>query len=96
MRYLSHILTGKGVAIDEMKVKAIKIMIEPRNKKKLLTFLGMINYVAKFIPNSSQMTVSLRQLTKKDVSFVWNTAQHKTFRKLKEILYMSTTGFSVF
>lgn len=66
-------------------------MKEPKNKKELLTFLGtyvgfLVNYVGKFIPNSSQLTVSLRQLMKKDVSFIWNTAQQEAFNKMKEVL----------
>lgn len=61
-------------------------MSEPQNKKELLTFLGTINYVSKFIPNCSQLTASLRELTKKDVPFVWGTAQQKAFRNMKEVL----------
>ena len=30
---------------------------------------GMVNYLGKFIPNLSQITVPLRQLLKKDVLF---------------------------
>lgn len=86
IRYLDHILTGEGVAIDDTKVQAIKEMSEPHNKKDLLTFLGTINYVSKFIPNCSQLTASLRELTKKDVSFVWGTAQQNAFRNMKNVL----------
>lgn len=42
---------GEGVAVDDIKVQAIKEMSVPQNKKDLLTFLGTINYVSKFIPN---------------------------------------------
>ena len=62
VKYLGHDLTGEGVEVDQIKVKAIKEMRIPENKKELLTFLGTVNYVAKFIPNFAQITSNLRHL----------------------------------
>lgn len=70
----------------DTKVQAIKEMSDPQNKKDLLTFLGTINYMSKFIPNCSQLMASLRELTKKDVPFVWGTAQQNAFRNMKNVL----------
>lgn len=86
VKYLGHDLTGEGVEVDQTKVKAIKEMRVPENKKELLTFLGTVNYVAKFIPNFAQITSSLRQLTKKDVQFTWSESQQKAFDNLKQKL----------
>ena len=33
--------------------------------------LGMVNYVAKFAPNISEVTAPLRELLKKDVAWHW-------------------------
>lgn len=86
VKYLGHILTENGIEVDEEKVESIKRMKTPENKKELLTFLGMVNYVQKFIPNCAQLTGSLRQLIKNGVPYVWGNTQKESFLKLKEIL----------
>ena len=47
------------------KVEAIKKMPYPSDVKGLQRFLGMVNYLAKFIPNSSSHTVHFRRLLEK-------------------------------
>lgn len=59
----------KYLKIAQDRIKAILEMKEPKTQKELLRFLGMINYVARFIPNVSEVTAPLRQLIKKDVPF---------------------------
>lgn len=86
VKYLGHILSGNGIEVDKERVESIKKMNVPKNKKELLTFLGTVNYVSKFIPNAAQLTSSLRQLTKKDVPFVWGKAQQDSFVTLRETL----------
>lgn len=46
----------------------------------------MINYVARFIPNVSEVTAPLRQLIKKDVPFLWSKEQDKAYKTLKKLL----------
>ena len=50
--YIGHILS-KGLKPDPKKVQAITEMNRPQNKEDLQRFLGMITYVAKFIPKFS-------------------------------------------
>ena len=47
---LGHILTADGIYPDPEKVKAIFDMPIPANKGELQTFLGMVAYLGKFIP----------------------------------------------
>ena len=48
--------------------------------------LGMIQYLAKFLPNLSDITKPLREreLTHKEVKWVWDQPQENAFRKLQE------------
>ena len=41
-------------------------MKNPENINELKTFLGMVNYLGKFLPNLSKETEHLRILEKKD------------------------------
>ena len=65
--YLGHTLTSKGVKPDPGKAKAITEMQFPQSKQELRTFLGMITYLGKFVPNLSDITTPLRDLLEKDL-----------------------------
>jgi hypothetical protein len=75
-----------GVSPDTSKVLAIQEMPAPADRKELERFLGVTNYLAKFIPNYSTVTTPLRELLRKDVVFRWDHSQEKAFQKLKELL----------
>lgn len=66
---MGHKLSGKGVTADESKIEAITNMEAPKDKKSLERFLGLINYVGKFVKNLSQLTAPLCELLKKSVDF---------------------------
>ena len=84
--YIGHILTADGVKPDESKVKAILEMPAPTDKKGVMRLLGTVNYLAKFVPDMSQITEPIRALLKQDVEFEWNSAQKAAFTKIKKIL----------
>lgn len=86
LKYLGHKLSGKGVTADDCKIKAITNMETPKDKKSLERFLGLINYVGKFVQNLSQHTAPLRELLKKSVDFSWSQQHYNAFNKLKDML----------
>ena len=81
--YLGHKLNVDGVFPDEGKIKAIKDMPRPESKKELQRFLGLTNYVGKFIPNLSERTKKLRELLKKDVEFIWEKEHQQELDNIK-------------
>ena len=44
-------MTATGIYPDDRKVETIKNMSFPESKKESQCFLGMINYLEKFVPN---------------------------------------------
>ena len=52
---MGHILTTEGVKPDPAKVKNIRDMPNPEDKKGVKRILGTVNCLAKFIPNLSQV-----------------------------------------
>lgn len=56
---MSH-MTANGVESDPAKLKAIKQLKTPTLLAQLQRYLGMVNYVSKFIPNFSVITERLR------------------------------------
>ena len=51
VKYLGHKLNKNGVFPDVEKVKAIKEMPIPACKKDIQRFLGLVNYVGRFLSN---------------------------------------------
>ena len=68
--FLGHVVSADGLKIDPRKCDAISNYPEPQNQTELKRFLGMINYVGKFIPNLADITAPLRCLLQKDVEFI--------------------------
>ena len=78
MTYSKH-----GVAPDTKKVKEIRDMPSPKSVKELQQFLGMVQYLAPFIPHLSEKTAILRDLTKADVLWEWSNNHEKAFDQVK-------------
>lgn len=75
-----------GVRPDPAKIQAIKDIQPPKNIKELQSFLGMVTYLAPYIPNLSTRTASLRTLLKTENEFQWNHEQHSAFQDIKAMI----------
>lgn len=84
LAYAGHLVTAEGLKADPEKIRAIVNMPDPADKGKLKSFLGMCNYLTKFIPHLSEETAPLRELMKQDVQFVWDTPQIQAFNQVKK------------
>ena len=87
--FLGHLITKNGLRIDPAKVEAINNYPAPTNLEELHRFLGMVNYLAKFLPNSSTVLYPLQNLLKKNMSWMWSEVQENAFLKVKEMLVSS-------
>ena len=87
--FLGHRITDEGIFPDPEKVSAINKMKNPSNITELQRFLGMVNYMAKFIPNMSEITAPLRTLLVKGSMFQINEQQIKAIQELKRIICMA-------
>jgi transposase InsO family protein len=84
--YVGHILTAQGLKPDPDKVKAINDMPAPDGPAALQRFLGMVNYMAKFVKNLSQTASPLRELLHKNAEWCWLTQHEQAFDELKKQL----------
>jgi hypothetical protein len=88
--YLGFTFDETGVRISEDRAKVIPNWPVPQNHRQVRTIIGAANYVRKFIPNFSQLTAPLRQLTLQDVKFHWGPEQQRGFDQLKQHLMGDT------
>lgn len=67
--YVGHVFTAHGLKAEPSKPKSISDMPMPTDVPALQRFLGMVNYLRKFIPNHSEITAPLQQLTHKNTEW---------------------------
>ena len=84
--YLGHRITESGLQPTLDKVQAVVDAPDPRNTTELKSFLGLVNYYGKFIPQLSTIEAPLNRLLNKDVQWSWGTAQRNAFQILKQQL----------
>ncbi len=86
VKFMGEIVSKNGFSPDPDRISAIKDLPKPNNVKELQRFLGIINFLSKYIPNMSDTTGPLRELLKKDSPWSWNHEHDSAIAKLKETL----------
>ena len=83
INYMGHILSSEGLFPEPEKVNSIFYMKPPSNTNEVRSFLGLITYCNKFVPNFAAITEQLRRLTRQKAEFIWTGEQESTFSKIK-------------
>ena len=91
LTFFGHDLSKQGISPSEEKVSAIQNATPLQNTAEVRSFLGLVQYCAKFLPDCSQVAERLRILTRKDQHFMWGDPQEKSFQKLKDLLTQADT-----
>ncbi|UYV80862.1 K02A2.6-like, partial [Cordylochernes scorpioides] len=87
--FLGHIINEDGVRPDSKKLEALERCKKPFDKTSLKSFLGMLSFYSKYIPNMSTLAGPLYQLLKKDNRWKWSSQCEKAFLNLKLTLLNS-------
>ena len=70
LKFMSHVLSQDGVAPEESKIKAVASAKEPKNASEVRSFLGLVNYCGRFIPDLPTISEPLRKLTQKSIVYM--------------------------
>ncbi|XP_045537629.1 uncharacterized protein K02A2.6-like [Papilio machaon] len=85
-REVGHTFSASGMQIDRSKLRAITDMPPPKDRPSLERFLGMVNYLSKYIPNYSEEVYPLRCLLKKDSVWCWDRVHEAAVTRVKRLL----------
>ena len=66
VEYLGHRIDRDDLHPTDEKARAIRDALNPRDVTELQSFLGLINYYGKFLPQLSTVLAPLYQLPRKD------------------------------
>ncbi|XP_041025450.1 uncharacterized mitochondrial protein AtMg00860-like [Juglans microcarpa x Juglans regia] len=86
VKFLGHVISGKGVAVDPMKTGAIIEWQRPTSAHEVRSFLGMVGYYRRFVEGFSRLSSSLTALTRKNARYAWTKQCKKSFQELKKRL----------
>ena len=62
LEILGHVLTPEGLSADPIKRQKIMDHPAPSNRRQLRGFMGIVNYLRKFLPNLGSIAAPLTEL----------------------------------
>ena len=86
IKYIGHILSGDGLRPDPEKVEAVVRAPPQANREQLESFLGLVQYFARHVPNLSLLAGPLNELRKKEVQFEWTQRRQSAYKEIKKEL----------
>ncbi|SGZ27798.1 BQ5605_C026g10191 [Microbotryum silenes-dioicae] len=87
--FLGHIINRAGVHADPKKIQHIEDWSLPKTVKELRGFLGLVQYLCKFIPGLAEHTAALTPLTRQGLSSIatlWIPNEVRHFKAIKAIV----------
>lgn len=70
IKYLSLIITTKGLKIEFKKINTVRNQKKPYNIRDILSFIGFANFYRIFIKGFSKILLLLTELTKNKKNFI--------------------------
>ncbi|GBP83470.1 Retrovirus-related Pol polyprotein from transposon 297 [Eumeta japonica] len=104
-RHITTFITSKGLFSRRVRplgkyVSTIKEFRAPKTTGELQSFLGLVNFVSKWIPNYATVTEPLKTLLRNkngdrtNIAELWGLEQQQCFESLKEIMTnISSLGY---
>ena len=87
--YLGHTIDANGLHPITEKVEAIKEAPRPKNVSQLKSYLGLITYYGRFLPNISHILFPLYRLLRRNTRWRWAVSEEEAFIKSKKMLLSS-------
>ena len=86
VEYCGQRVSAKGIEPIPAKVDAVLNAPAPENLQQLQSYLGMLNYYHKYLPDIATELAPLHILLRKGVKWMWKSEQQKSFEKSKQML----------
>ena len=86
MDFTGFHISKDGIVPDDRKLNALKNFPVPANLTELRSFLGLVNQLGQFRMDLTRLTAPLRDLTKKNVDYIWTVDHQAAFDVLRQEL----------
>ena len=81
--FFGHHLSADGISADDKKISSLINASAPKNATEARSFLGLAQYLARFIKDFASISAPIRQLTHKNAKWVWGPEEQHAFACLK-------------
>ncbi|XP_070035316.1 uncharacterized protein [Nicotiana tomentosiformis] len=85
-KLLGFIVSRRGIELDPSKIKAIQELPPPKNKTEVMSLLGRLNYISRFIAQLTTTCEPIFKLLKKNAAVKWTDECQEAFDKIKNYL----------
>ncbi|UYV78594.1 hypothetical protein LAZ67_16002094, partial [Cordylochernes scorpioides] len=86
IQYLGHLIKEDGIRPLDDKIQGLQKAKSPTNVSELRSFLGLVNYYGKFIPNLPELLEPLHKLLKKNSCWKWTGECEEAISECKKII----------
>ena len=83
VKFYGHIFSEKDLQADPKKIEDIKMTPPPKNVSEVKSFLGMTQYLSRYIPDYATVSAPLRNLTHLTSKWKWKDLDERAFQALK-------------
>ena len=91
LTFVGMVLSERGISCAEDKVKAVLEARGPSSASEVRSFLGLVNYFGRFIPDLATVSEPLRRLTKKETPYEFGVERKISSEKPKSRLTCAET-----
>lgn len=81
--FFGHHFSADGISADDKKISSLINASAPKNATEARSFLGLAQYLARFIKDFASISAPIRQLTHKNAKWVWGPEEQHAFVCLK-------------
>lgn len=89
VQYLGHIIYREGLHPISDKIEAVQKAPAPKNVSELKSYLGLLSYYGKFLPQLATRLAPLYALLSTAVPWKWTKKEEASFQQSKDLLLSS-------
>ena len=86
VKFLGHNIERKTITPLKSRIDAIQKLQPPTNKKKIQEFLGMLNFLSKYVYKMQLYLRPFYNILRQQNNFEWNTEHQTRFEDIKKLL----------
>ena len=86
VKFLGHNIERKTITPLKSRIDAIQKLQAPTNKKKIQEFLGMLNFLSKYVYKMQLYLRPFYNILRQQKNFEWNTEHQARFEEIKKLL----------